>query len=210
LLSLLKKEPAEEISMTGKKNPPTFATRDVEQPAAGSSDSLRRAAGYTPAMLGNTALVQAGEYGEARDSFPLKLEFVLPEQFFSTSRVHETGERLLLAAILEDALMCFQRFLFASSQRHRRLFREAERWIMERRRRPFENERMSPYFSFERVCDVLGLDADGVRDRLELWRERQLASVQLSGMLAARQPRREVSHRGMHVRRSKVRRAQAA
>jgi hypothetical protein len=187
-------------------------TRRTEQHGTGRGNNLRRQSSYTPAAPGIPAICPFRVPGEERDGFPLQAEFILPEQFFSKLRVHETGERLLLAAVLEDAISCFQRFLFASRQRHQRLFQEAERWIMEETEETPREERedMCPYFSFERVCDVLELDADGVRERLALWRERQLASAQSAVAAAKRSPRREGSRPAMPVGRSKGKRSQAA
>jgi len=182
-------------------------THRAKQSANSAGDCLRRPGGYTPAAPANPALVSLRELGEERENFPLELDFVLPEQFFFKSRAHESGERLLLAAILEDAITCYQRFLFASSQRNRRLFQEAECWIMEQAR-PVEREDLCPYFSFERVCDVLGLDAAGVRDRLTMWREHQLQAARVSA--TARKPWREAPAAGARARRSPLSRSQAA
>ena len=178
-----------------------------EQSAVGRGDRLRRLGTYTPGTLGTTAIFPSRETGEERENFPLQMEFILPEQFFGKLRAYETGERRLLAAVLEDAITCFQRFLFAAGQRQRRLYREAEHWIMERAR-PVESEGVCPYFSFDRVCDVLGLDADGVRDRLVLWREGQLANAR--AIATARTPWREPSATAARVQRSTVGRPQAA
>ncbi len=183
-------------------------TDRTEQSAAGSRDRPRRLGGFTPAAFGYATIVPPREVGEERENFPLQTEFVLPEQYFGKLRDYESGERQLLAAILEDAVACFQRFLFASGQRQRRLYQEAERWIMERAH-SVEREDLCPYFSFDRVCDVLELDADGVRDRLLLWRDGQLAKARVSA--AARRPWRQppaASVRGGHGK--AVSRSQAA
>lgn len=182
-------------------------THRTEQSAAGSGDRPRRLGGYTPAAFGNAAMVPSREAGEERENFPLQVEFILPEQFFGKLREYESGERRLLAAVLEDAVTCFQRFLFASGQRQRRLYQEAERWIMERAQ-SVRTEDMCPYFSFDRVCDVLGLDADGVRDRLLLWRESQLANAR--PLATVRMPWREPTVAAVRVGRGKVGRSQAA
>jgi hypothetical protein len=179
----------------------------AEQPTQGTGDRVLRPAGYTPAAPSNPVMVPLRVLGEEQENFPLELDFVLPEQFFCKSRAHESGERLLLAAVLEDAITCYQRFLFASGQRQRRLFQEAECWIMERARAP-EREDLCPYFSFDRVCDVLGLDADGVRDRLAMWRENQLRAARVS--TTARKPWREAPASLPRARRRKLNRPQAA
>jgi hypothetical protein len=62
-----------------------------------------------------------------------------------------TGIKALMVAVLDEAASCF---LGPSG----RLRREAEEWVMSRRRR-------SP-FAFTVVCETLGLEPDAVRKRL--------------------------------------------
>jgi hypothetical protein len=106
----------------------------------------------------------------------LEPETFLPEQFFSEIRSQASGERLLLIALLQDAINCFRNYLFATKARNRRLFREAERWIMETDPPP-QDENMHPYFTFEQTCCFLGLDPDYVRDKLLRWRRQQLTAA---------------------------------
>jgi len=75
--------------------------------------------------------------------------------------------RRLMAAVLRDAVGCFQQHLLDTSQRGQRLFQEAERWIM------VEND-VTP-LQFSDVCDLLGLEPDYVRCRLRAWQARQVA-----------------------------------
>jgi hypothetical protein len=119
----------------------------------------------------------------------LQPQTILPDQFFTPLRRPDTGERLLLLAILQDAVNCFQRFLLAQKASHRRLFREAERWIMEVGRRAADPE-MHPYFSFEQICAVLGFDADWLRSQLQRWQEQQLAARgRVTAFVIDRKPR---------------------
>jgi len=120
-------------------------------------------------------------------------ETILPEQFLVQVRSRATAERLLLLALLQDAISCFQKFLFAARARNRRLFREAEQWILEGAHRR-QGEDTHPYFSFEQTCCFLGIDPDYVRDKLLRWQQRQLAQVcqpvaDSSGALASSQRR---------------------
>lgn len=78
------------------------------------------------------------------------------------------GERLLMVAVLEDAINCFQSNLFATHPKERQLFHEAEEWLMV--------ERSDAPFSFRNVCTVIGLDPDYVRRGLQQWRERAEAA----------------------------------
>ena len=90
---------------------------------------------------------------EAFESFP---EVLLPAQIDPGSRFGlALGERRLLWAMLLDAATCFYKHRRARDNNGRKLFREAERWIRSR-------EECSP-FSFQAVCDVLGLNAQQVR-----------------------------------------------
>jgi len=63
-----------------------------------------------------------------------------------------------MAAIVDDAIASFRRYRFATCRSHRRLFREAEEWLMS------TDDRW--LLSFEHICLVLGIDADRVRCEL--------------------------------------------
>jgi hypothetical protein len=64
-------------------------------------------------------------------------------------------------AILEDAVDCFQNNVFAQSVKGRRLFQEAEKWVVEVDR--------DWLFSFENVCETLELNPAYVRQGLLRW-----------------------------------------
>lgn len=95
-------------------------------------------------------------------------EVVLPAQLFAPLReqLSNKGECKLLVAVLEEAVECFQKYLRASEPPKRRLFQEAERWIMCEGDTP-------PAFSFEHICGVLGIDPDYLRRGLQRWRDMQ-------------------------------------
>lgn len=59
-------------------------------------------------------------------------------------------EQALMLAVLEDAIACYQKYMPADDQSGRALFREAEEWIFEKGD--------DWIFSFENICEVLGLD----------------------------------------------------
>lgn len=71
------------------------------------------------------------------------------------------GERRLAAAILEDAVRCFERNRAEAGFHRRQLYWETERW--------FAGTNPSPIFSFESICLMLGLKADGIRAALRDW-----------------------------------------
>ncbi len=90
-------------------------------------------------------------------------------QYLETFRrkVHLEPEKKLMLAVLEDAIACFHKYLLARDARRRRMFHEAEVWIVED-----SNEGL---FSFENVCEVLGFDPSYVRQGLMHWKETELA-----------------------------------
>ncbi len=91
---------------------------------------------------------------------------LLPEQYFSLlGRKPLQGEKRLLLAMLEDAVHCFQTYLLAKKPHERRLFQESEEWI--------DSTDGLWFFSFENICDVLGVNPGRMRDALKEWKEEQ-------------------------------------
>lgn len=73
-------------------------------------------------------------------------------------------ERRLMSAVLEDAVHVYRTHAAARSGRQHDLFAEAEAWI--------ESDDRSYLFSFESVCDHLGLDAGYLRRGLRAHKAR--------------------------------------
>ena len=94
---------------------------------------------------------------------------LLPAQYFDTFRrkANSEPEKKLMLAILENAIDCFQKYIFARDGRGKGIFREAEDWILE--------ENSDRLFSFETVCDALGFNPSYVRRGLLRWKEMKLA-----------------------------------
>jgi hypothetical protein len=91
---------------------------------------------------------------------------LLPEQFFSLlGRKPLQGEKRLLLAMLEDAVHCFQTYLLARKPHERRLFQEAEEWI--------DSKDSQWFFSFENICEILGIHPGRMRDALQRWKVEQ-------------------------------------
>ncbi len=67
-------------------------------------------------------------------------------------------------AVLQDGIACFQGYFFKPSRTNEALFREAEDWI---------NSNDNGVFSFNNVCDTLGLNPESLRKGLEQWKARQ-------------------------------------
>lgn len=95
---------------------------------------------------------------------------LLAAQFFATVRraaPHAQGEYQLLLAVLQDAIECFQKYVRATDPVKRKLFVEAEEWLM----RADDTGSSNAGFSFTYICEVLGLDPVFLRQGLQRWRE---------------------------------------
>jgi hypothetical protein len=92
----------------------------------------------------------------------------LAEQYFDNLR-RKTAlepEKRLMLAILEDAIDSFQDNLLAQTRKAKMRFDEAQEWILERDR--------DWVFSFESICEELGLDPRYLRQGLLRWKQQQL------------------------------------
>ena len=91
-------------------------------------------------------------------------DVLLPAQYFAAFR--RAGglerERLLMLAVLEDAIDCYQKYAFSRDPRGKQMFDEAGEWVS-------SNDR-GWLFSFENICDTLEINADYVRRGLDEWR----------------------------------------
>lgn len=94
---------------------------------------------------------------------------LLPVQFFAGLRQKASaeGERRLMLAILEDAIECFQKHLWATDRKHRQLHDEAELWFLA--------EDPGWLFSFVNICDAFEIQPVFLRQGLLAWKTRQLA-----------------------------------
>lgn len=99
----------------------------------------------------------------------LQPDSLLPAQYFAAlrRRLEHEPERCLVVALLQDAVECFQKHLFARDRKKRQLFRDAEEWIS-------STDRTWP-FSFENVCEQLELNPEYIRKGLFAWKAAQLA-----------------------------------
>ena len=93
-------------------------------------------------------------------------DVLLPAQYFAAFR--RSGglerERLLMLAVLEDAIDCYQKYAHVRDPRGNQMFLEAQEWVT--------SEDRSWLFSFENICDTLEINAEYVRRGLREWRER--------------------------------------
>jgi hypothetical protein len=96
------------------------------------------------------------------------------------SKTYREPEKKLMLAVLEDALWCFQNGLFSVENKKKRgLYSEAEEWIME--------DTGDCLFSFNEICELLGLEPKYLRKRLVRWKEEALRR---RARAAARRPDR--------------------
>jgi hypothetical protein len=87
----------------------------------------------------------------------MQLDLLLASQHFGPQR-KQAPEQRLMAAVLQDALDCLEKYRSARNIYDRRLFHEAKRWFL-------AEESKWPY-SFESICGALDLDSNAVRQRL--------------------------------------------
>jgi hypothetical protein len=93
---------------------------------------------------------------------------VVASQYFDNLRRKTLfePEKKLMFAVLEDGINCFQDNVLAENGRAKKLFDDAEEWILARDR--------VWVFSFECLCEVLGFDPRYVRQGLLRWKHQQL------------------------------------
>lgn len=87
---------------------------------------------------------------------------------------HIEPEKNLMLAILEEGIACFQKQLFARSQKGKHLFGDAEAWILQ--------SDVDRLFSFESICETLGISPNYLRSGLIEWKTRQLARERAGGV----------------------------
>ena len=80
------------------------------------------------------------------------------------------AERILLLAILEDGIRCYQENLLVSGGKKRLLFEEASEWLF--------SDDASWFCSFVSVCTLLNIDPSYVRRGLRQWEMRVRKAAQ--------------------------------
>ena len=108
--------------------------------------------------------------GVALHKLELPPETLLPTQWHrSTSDASLVPEKRLLLAILEEAVTTVQRYVIDERRRGRRLYREAEAWVL--------SDDVSWPCTFRNICDALGIDPDYLREGVMRWSARRRANV---------------------------------
>jgi hypothetical protein len=100
------------------------------------------------------------------------LNQILPCQYFDVSGGHRlTGEQRLMLALLADAINVYQQGVLSRNTRKRLLFIDAERWIM-------AGTKSRHAFSFDTVCDALGINPSLLRRRMLAWKHELRRNVE--------------------------------
>jgi len=122
------------------------------------------------------ALPSPDSYRPSRDPDALADLFtpdiILPEQFFHGARrdSYISGEKALMLAVLEDGIRCYQEHLRNPRSNPRLLSQQAEQWI-----RTVDYEWP---FSFQNVCETLGINPESLRGALLAWKAKRLTAVE--------------------------------
>jgi hypothetical protein len=104
-----------------------------------------------------------------------------------TKNIREGEERLMLA-VLENGVEYFQKYVLARKPSGKQLFQEAEEWFLDRDREAL--------YSFENICETLGLHPDHIRMGLMVWKEAKLklSSVEAQSVARPKLGRAHVKH----------------
>ena len=110
------------------------------------------------------------EKGKNDPGMDLEFLCLLPEQFYDLTRRRRVleGELRLLFAVLEDAIACYLRKRNSNRAKELVLSQEAELWI--------KGASDDGPFSYETICETLGIEPSRLRVALE-----RLAENQTSG-----------------------------
>ena len=111
-------------------------------------------------------------------AFLFQPDMLLSAQYFGNLRrkTHFEPEKRLMLALLEDAINCYQDNMNSRSSKKKRLFEETEQWILE--------AGGDWIFSFDSVCETLGLNPAYVRHGLLRWKERIQNGLRRPGFAA--------------------------
>ena len=101
------------------------------------------------------------------------LNQILPSQYYDVSGGHRlTGEQRLMLALLADAINVYQQGVLSRNTRKRLLFIDAARWIA-------AGPTNRHAFSFDTVCDALGINPNMLRRRMLAWKHQMHRDIQI-------------------------------
>ena len=95
---------------------------------------------------------------------------VVIHQLFSNGI--RSGEEKLMLAVLQDAVECFQENALSEQPWEKKLFQEAEDWILAKN--------SDWLFSFENICETLQLNPGYIRRGLLVWKQASASRVLLT------------------------------
>jgi hypothetical protein len=112
---------------------------------------------------------QTSQIAEDKIASLFQPDTLISTQYFENLRrkTHIQPEKRLMLAVLRDAVSSYRDNLSARSAKKKRLFDETEEWISE--------TGGDWIFSFDSVCESLGLNPAYVRQGLLRWKERSRA-----------------------------------
>ena len=99
----------------------------------------------------------------------LQPDILLPAQYLETTRRenHLDPEKMLMLAVLEDGVICFQKYISTRDEKGNKLLSEAEEWVLMEQNGDW-------LFSFDNICETLGLNPGYIREGLQRWRHHRL------------------------------------
>ena len=99
----------------------------------------------------------------------LQPDTLLPAQYLETIRRenHLDPEKMLMLAVLEDGVTCFQKNISTRDEKGKRLLSEEEEWLLMEQNGDW-------LFSFDNICETLGLNPDYIREGLLRLRHHRL------------------------------------
>ena len=114
-----------------------------------------------------TAERRDGRGGETIEGL-FQPDILAPAQYFDGLMKEQVRapERDLALAMLEDAVVCFQKYLKSTREKEHYLFTETEEWVL--------SDDRDWVFSFLNLCDFLGLDPEFLRKGLLRWKDAAL------------------------------------
>ena len=92
----------------------------------------------------------------------LQPDTLLPAQYLDTVRRenHLDPEKMLMLAVLEDGVTCFQRNFSTQGEKEKRLLSEEEEWVLMEQNNDW-------LFSFDNICETLDLNPGYIREGLQ-------------------------------------------
>jgi hypothetical protein len=101
----------------------------------------------------------------------LRGDAVMPAQFYPARRGSAPVEPImrLMGGVLADAVRSFQRNFEAQEASRRQEFKEARHWIFDAKE--------DGTFSFEDVCEALGIDPRRVRELIIRWEKNKRPGI---------------------------------